>query len=177
MRLILCSVTLALLACAARAGDNVPGAGEIAVYGQVVSANTGRGALTVNVSRYRTSQGETCLNPPQPRVVEVGERATLSFLGKSPYSRSPIAGDFQPGRKVYAVGPDSGAGSALVARWVEIEASAAPPQPPAGAPTPAPTAPARRGLDFGSPLSMAGVTLLALASLGGVLLARKYLRH
>ncbi len=183
MRLVLCSVTLALLACAARAGDNVPGPGEIGVYGQVVSVDTVRGTFTLNVSQFRTPGGKACLNPPKPKVVKVGAQAVMSFLGEAPGGRGPVASDCRVGRRAYAVGVDSGAGSVLTARWVALGTPSAPPAvPPAvagqSAPTqqsPAPAASRRQGRDFRSPWFLSGVALLALSALGGILLARRYL--
>jgi hypothetical protein len=67
MRRISCWLALFLLASAAWAGGNVPGPGEIAVYGRVLSVDTARGTFTMEVSRFRTPRGEDCLNPSRPR--------------------------------------------------------------------------------------------------------------
>lgn len=172
----LCVSLLALLLCApfACAWGEAPAPGEVALRGHVVSVDPATSVVTINVSQLHTPDGETCLNPPQPRQVDLRSRPVLYFLNQYPPHRPPGLGDFQPGRRVFAVGPDPGPDAPMLARWVGIEASAAPPPGPSGSPPPSPLAPWR--LDLRSPLFLAGTALLLVACLSLVLLVRRLLR-
>lgn len=75
--------------------------------------------------------------------------------------------------------PTGGPGQVLPARWVAVEFSSAPVAAPStGIPAAVPPSPppARTGRDFGAPLFLAGLGLLALSALSGVFLAYRYLR-
>jgi hypothetical protein len=149
-----------MLAAAAGAAGNVPGAGEMGWYGYVRSAEGGK--LTVDVAQWRTARDTGCLNPTQARTVAVGPKTELAPLGVSEGRRRPGPADLRAGRKIYALGPDPGSGGVLQARWVAVKVSAAPAVP--GPPTA--TTPEPLENDYAGWLA-AGVGALALALIGG----------
>ena len=107
----------------ASADDESIPPGSIGLYGKVVSVNRDGKSLVLSVQRFHTPTGSQTINPTKNKTVLFDGAIEVS----AGYGATPPAAkgsftldDLEPGRLIFAVGPDSGSGRDLQACRIVI---------------------------------------------------------